>query len=216
MPEASHLALIALAWALYGALHSWLADTGLKDRVTRDWPTLAPGYRLMFNGLALVLLVPPLWLTWAWSGPALWHWPAWLAWPAALATVAGYVWSLRWYDSMDFIGLRQWRGRAADDYCDRLVLSPLHRCVRHPWYSLGLLYIWTRDLNAGWLVAALAVTIYLVIGSRLEDAKLIAAFGDTYRRYRDRVPGLVPLPGRCLSQAEADALTTQGLIDSSS
>lgn len=207
MQDANQLAAIAIAWALYGALHSWLAGLGLKGWVDRHWPRLTPAYRLLFNGLAVVLLIPPLWLTWLYPGAALWHWPAWLAWPAAIATVAGYAWSLRWYDSMDFLGLRQWRGRnGAAVWRDGLVLSPLHRYVRHPWYSLGLLYLWTRDLNAGWLVAVLAVTAYLVIGSRLEERKLIQVFGESYRRYRDRVPALVPMPWRYLRAEEADDL----------
>jgi protein-S-isoprenylcysteine O-methyltransferase Ste14 len=80
--------------------------------------------------------------------------------------------------------------------------------VRHPWYALGLLVLWTRDLNAAWLVAAIAITVYLLIGSRLEENKLIAFYGDAYRRYRRRVPGLVPLPGRSLSAREAGELQT--------
>lgn len=214
MHDTALLAAIALAWGLYGALHSWLAGMDLKDRVGRRWPALMPAYRLLFNGLAVVLLIPPLWLTWAWPGEALWHWPAWIAWPAAIGTVAGYLWSLRWYDGLDFIGLRQWRHRVAvAAWTDNLVLSPLHRYVRHPWYSLGLLFLWTRDLNAGWLVATLAVTVYLVIGSRLEERKLIEVFGDAYRRYRDRVPSLVPLPGRHLSAEEAETLLRPGAAD---
>lgn len=207
MSETTLLAAIALAWAAYGGLHSWLAGNALKAALARRWPALVPAYRLLYNGLAVVLLGPPLWLTWSHPGPALWHWPAWVAWPAALATVAGYLWSLRWYDGMDFIGLRQWRTRAAPDgWRDSFVLSPLHRYVRHPWYSLGLLFLWTRDLNAGWLVTALAVTLYLAIGARLEETKLIETFGDAYRRYRDRVPALVPRPWRYLRAADAPEL----------
>lgn len=211
MPDAALLIAIALAWGLYGALHSWLAGNALKNRLASRWPRLMPAYRLLFNGLALALLVPPLGLTWAYPGPALWHWPAWLAWPAAVASAAGYLWSLRWYDGLDFLGLRQWRARAAPDpWRDSFVLSPLHRYVRHPWYSLGLLFIWTRDLNAGWLVAAVAVSAYLVVGSRLEEAKLIELFGDAYRRYRDRVPGLVPRPWRHLRAEDAPDLLDPG------
>jgi protein-S-isoprenylcysteine O-methyltransferase Ste14 len=201
------LAAIVLAWGLYGAVHSWLAGTGLKHWVGQNRPALMPAYRLLFNGLALVLLLPPLWLTWIYPGAALWHWPGWIAWPAAIATVAGFLWSLRWYDGMDFAGIRQWRNRKTPGgWHDHLVLSPMHRFVRHPWYSLGLLYLWTRDLNAGWLVAMLAITAYLVIGSRLEERKLIEAFGDSYRRYRARVPALIPLPWHYLRAEEAKEL----------
>lgn len=203
----AQLAGIAAAWILYGALHSWLAGNDLKALVGRRWPGLMPAYRLFFNAAATVLLLPPLWLTWSYPGEALWHWPAWIAWPAAIAAIAGYLWSLSWYDGLDFLGIRQWRERrSAGDWRDRLAISPLHRYVRHPWYSLGLLFLWTRDLNAGWLVATLAITAYLVVGSRMEERKLIETFGEPYRRYRARVPALVPMPGHHLDREEAESL----------
>jgi protein-S-isoprenylcysteine O-methyltransferase Ste14 len=207
MSDPAHLIAVVLAWALYGLMHSWLAGTNMKDRVARCWPALAPAYRLLYNAQAIVLLIPPLWLTWTYTGTALWHWPAWISWSAALAVVAGYLWSLRWYDGLDFIGLRQWRARDVGvGWSDRLYLSPLHRHVRHPWYSLGLLFLWTRDLNAAWLVATLAITVYLIVGSRLEDRKLIAVFGEPYRRYAALVPGLLPSFRRHLSAADAAKL----------
>jgi protein-S-isoprenylcysteine O-methyltransferase Ste14 len=194
---------IALAWTLYGVLHSWLASASLKRGVAARWPGAARGHRLVYNILAVALLLPPLWLTQAYPGAPVVAWSPWLAWPVALACVAGYLWSMKWYDGMDFLGLRHLAGaRQADPF----ILSPMHRYVRHPWYALGLLFLWTRDLNAGWLVAAVAITVYIVIGARLEEEKLIAAFGDAYKLYRKRVPSLVPWPGKRLDPAEAAAL----------
>lgn len=201
------LVLIALAWLAYGALHSWLAANQLKQDLCRRWPGLAAGYRLLYNLLALLLLLPPLWLTLRLPGEALWHWPAWVAWPALGLAVAGFVWSLRWYDGLEFLGIRPWRRQTQDPgEGEALAISPLHRYVRHPWYSLGLLLLWSRDLNAAWLVTALVVTLYVWIGSRLEEAKLIAQYGDRYRRYRDRVPALIPNPWRHLRATEVEAL----------
>ncbi len=117
--------------------------------------------------------------------------------------MVGYLWSMKWYDGMDFLGLRHLAGVQRHD---PLILSPMHRHVRHPWYSLGLLYLWTRDLNAGWLVAVIVITVYLAVGARLEEQKLISAFGDAYRLYRKRVPSLIPWPGKRLSAEEARAL----------
>ncbi len=199
------LALVIFAWAAYGALHSWLAGTGLKQRVAASWPQAMPAYRLGFNLLALILLLPPLWLTLRYQGEPLWTWPAWIAWPVAAAVAAGFLWSLRWYDGAEFLGLRQWRTGEGGDR-EALTLSPLHRHVRHPWYAMGLLLLWTRDLNAAWLATAVAVTVYVLIGSRLEERKLEAMYGEAYARYRRRVPGLLPWPGRSLSAAEAAEL----------
>lgn len=203
------LILIALAWLLYGLLHSWLASLALKRWVARNWPQAMPLYRIAFNGLAAILLLPPLWLTVAYSGAPLWHWPAWIAWPAAVIAVLGLAWSLHWYDGGEFLGMNQWRRRAheAQD-TEALTLSPLHRHVRHPWYALGLLLLWTRDLNAAWLLTAVIVTVYVWIGSRLEEGKLIALHGEAYQRYRARVPALIPWPGRSLGKNEASELET--------
>lgn len=199
----SQLFFIVLAWMLYGVLHSWLASTSMKRAVGVRWPTVTRAYRLLYNLLALGLLLPPLWLTWAYSGPLVIDWSPWLAWPATIVSVAGYLWSMKWYDGMDFMGLRHLTGRQTQD---PFILSPMHRYVRHPWYSLGLLFLWSRDLNAGWLVAVITISVYLIIGARLEEQKLIATFGDAYKLYSKRVPGLVPWPGKRLTAAEAVSL----------
>jgi hypothetical protein len=44
------------------------------------------------------------------------------------------------------------------------------------------------------------------MGSRLEERKLIAHFGEVYRQYCQQVPGLIPLPWRWLNKEEADRL----------
>jgi steroid 5-alpha reductase family enzyme len=89
---------------------------------------------------------------------------------------------------------------------ERFHLSPLHRWVRHPWYFLGLVIVWTRDMSAAMFVSALFITAYFAIGSRLEERKLLVYHGERYRRYRERVAGLVPLPWKMLSRAEAGEL----------
>ncbi len=197
--------LIALAWLAYGLIHSWLAGGAVKAWVSRRWPRLAPAYRLAYNAIATLLLIPPLALTLSMPGEVVWDVPGWIAWPAAIAAVAGFVWSLRWYDMGEFLGLAQWRRRDGREH-EGFVLSPLHRYVRHPWYSLGLLLLWTRDLDAAWLTTAVAVTLYLLIGSRLEERKLVERYGEAYRRYQARVPALIPRPGRRLRAAEAETL----------
>ena len=86
------------------------------------------------------------------------------------------------------------------------MISPWHRFVRHPWYTLGLVLIWTRDMNAASFVSAEAITLYFVIGSRFEEHKLVAEFGDRYREYQRKVPRLIPLPWRVLSRDDAARL----------
>lgn len=214
-PSAPQIAALAAAWALYGLIHSLLASLTVKRIIARRWPGALRGYRLAFNGIAAALLAPPVWLTFALRGPLLWEWSgawAWLANGLALAALAAFPATTRYYDMGSFSGLAQWRAGAGQPPHEdgQLRLSPLHRVVRHPWYFLGLLILWTRDMDAARLVSSLCVTAYLWAGSLLEERKLLVQHGARYARYRAAVGGLVPLPGRFLTRTQAEALLAEG------
>lgn len=208
MPPNLHLLLLAALWAVYGGAHSLLASDSAKRRFEARFPNCYRGYRLGYNLLAAVLLVPPLWLMASYPGHRLWQWPPpvnWLIDGVTLLAFAGFVWSARYYDTGEFLGTRQLQKRHTPLHDQvPLCLSPLHRWVRHPWYFLGLVILWTREMDAALLTSAIMLTLYLVIGARLEDNKLVALYGEPYRHYRKKVPGLVPLPWRHLSRQEAE------------
>jgi protein-S-isoprenylcysteine O-methyltransferase Ste14 len=213
----TQLILLTLAWTLYGAIHSILASTALKRHVAQRWPQWQRAYRLMFNATAVLLLIPLLGLTWAWRGPLLWAWTGpweWAANAIALAALATFAWSTRHYDMRTFSGTAQWNGRGdATDDNERLHISPLHRYVRHPWYFLALLILWTRDMDEARLVSTACITAYFWLGSLLEERKLIAHHGEAYARYRQRVGGLIPLPGHTLNEQEARKLVEMARRD---
>ena len=207
------IVLLAFCWLAYFALHSTLASLAAKSRVAANWPNLMPYYRLTFNVLASLLILPILWLTYRNPEPVLWRWQgiaAWLANGLALAALLGFWLSLKSYDMQEFLGLRQLRlhVRKVEDQ-EHFHLSPFHRFVRHPWYFFGLVLIWTRDMGATTLLSSVFITVYFAVGSLLEERKLLVYHGDTYRRYMARVPGLIPLPWKFLSAAEAEALLQQ-------
>jgi len=204
------LTWLTLGWIAYALLHSVLASFAVKNAVARRWPTAAPYYRLGFNIVASVTALPLAWGTYAIPGDMLWRWSgpwAWLANGLALAAIAGFFVSTRAYDMDEFLGLRQIRehDRTTADR-EGFTLSFFHRFVRHPWYFFGLVIVWTRDMNAPMLVSALAISAYFAIGSKFEERKLIAIHGDAYRRYRERVPALLPLPWKTLTAEEARGL----------
>ena len=207
------IALLAFCWIAYFALHSALASLAVKRRVASDWPNLMPYYRLTFNVLASLLILPILWLTYHAPERTLWRWQgiaAWLANGWALAALFGFWLSLKSYDMQEFLGFRQLRARVrkVEDQ-EHFHLSAFHRFVRHPWYFFGLVLVWTRDMSATTLISSVFITLYFVVGSRLEERKLLVYHGDTYRRYMERVPGLIPLPWKYLATEEAEALLKQ-------
>ncbi|BAZ93253.1 membrane protein [Thiohalobacter sp. COW1] len=205
----SQAALLTFVWLLYLALHSLLADARVRRRFETRWPLLERRYRLFYTLQSSLLILPPLALLVLWydRGEPLWAWQGMAGWFAdglALLALAGFAWATRAYDLAAFLGLKAATGHAN---ITGFHLSPLHRHVRHPWYSLGLVVLWTRDMPPALLVTALCITAYLLVGIRLEERKLIDEFGERYREYRRRVPALIPRPWRRLTVEEARRLS---------
>jgi protein-S-isoprenylcysteine O-methyltransferase Ste14 len=56
-----------------------------------------------------------------------------------------------------------------------------------------VLLLWAGDLDVTALVGNGVLTIYIVVGTLLEERKLVHEFGDAYRSYQGRVSMFVPL-----------------------
>ena len=89
------------------------------------------------------------------------------------------------------------RGLAAAD--GPLHTAGLNRLVRHPLYLgllLGLVGFWLLAPSGPRCVFVGCNVAYLLVGTRLEERKLFARFGEAYARYQARVPQLLPLKWR--------------------
>jgi len=203
---------LGIAFIAYFVMHSLLASLSFKRWVHHRWPQRMHAYRLSYNFLAILLLIPLLWFMHQNPGPLIWQWPGLLNWLMKGFTVAaalGFFWSLKSYDNMVFLGVTQWRNRHTvnnADECEQLHISTLHRFVRHPWYFFFIVILWTQNLHLAQLIVYGLVTLYFVIGSHMEERKLIAQYGEAYREYARQVPGLIPLPWRWLNKVEARRL----------
>ncbi len=192
--------LLALGWVAWGALHSLLISPACTAVITRRFPRFCPYYRLAYNGLAVLTLIPLLVFKHILAGEPLFRWDGplalirfgllglslWLAWSGA-----------REYDLAWVGGFRQLRSRCiGDPHATELRTSGILARVRHPWYGSALLLLWTHtgsfdDAN---LTTSLVLTAYVLVGAHLEERKLLRVHGQAYRTYQARTPMFFPWP----------------------
>lgn len=195
--------------ALYGALHSLLASLRAKSLAFEL--TGARGYRfyrLLYNLIVAVTFVPVLALVLFLPDAVIYEIPS----PGRYLLVAGQVVGLGVLmagllhtDLGRFSGLRQAR-EGAGHPLERgqegeLVVTGLYNRVRHPLYTAGLMLVWfTPTMTWNYLALALGVTVYILIGAKLEERKLVREFGSVYLAYMHHTPMLVPKLSRSPSR----------------
>ncbi|MCY4191985.1 MAG: isoprenylcysteine carboxylmethyltransferase family protein [Rhodospirillaceae bacterium] len=81
-----------------------------------------------------------------------------------------------------------------------LVTHGIHRYVRHPMYAALFLVLWGRAFDETALMTAFWSSLYLVIGTRYEERKLLRIYGEDYARYMQAVPRFLSVRGRAWSE----------------
>lgn len=194
-------ALLAIAFFLQ---HSGMLRRSFRARLARVLPGYyQPVLYAILSGVVLSLL-PLLWQ----RGPDLLTLRGplrWLVRGAFFAAMAGMVWgfgSLRHFDPLGAGPvLAHLRSRPAP--ATRLIIRGAYRWVRHPIYSSFLLMIWASpDVTADRLLFNLLWSVWMVVGTRLEERDLAADFGEAYREYQRSVPMLLPRSLRPRAQGD--------------
>jgi methanethiol S-methyltransferase len=112
---------------------------------------------------------------------------------AGLLALAG----ARHYDMLQLLGLRQIMTGASHGVLSesgKLDTSGILGVTRHPWYLAAIILIWAdyRSLTLATLITNVILTVYLVVGTILEERKLVIELGEEYRQYQRQVPMLLP------------------------
>jgi protein-S-isoprenylcysteine O-methyltransferase Ste14 len=187
-----------LAWVLWCSLHSALISISVTEYVKSKIGDSFRYYRLFYNAVSIVTLIPLVYYShtirqayiFRWEGPLVIVPFLLMATSLYLFIVGGrhYSWTHLW-------GISQIRaGRASSSLADNndFVVSGIHRLIRHPWYFGGILIVWACDLSVSTILINMVISIYFIIGSILEERKLVREFGEKYREYQQRVSMLIP------------------------
>jgi protein-S-isoprenylcysteine O-methyltransferase Ste14 len=181
---------------LFALQHSLMARPYFKEWLTRFIPASAErSTYVLFSSLALIAL-----FTW-WEpiGGIVWNVEDPMG-RGVLYALFGFGWSLVLVSTFlinhfDLFGLRQiWLQLRGRPYTALRFGTPgPYKLIRHPLYLGWFFAFWaTPTLSATHLVFALATTAYILIAIQFEERDLVTALGDDYRRYRERVPMIIP------------------------
>ena len=200
------IAIDTLLLAVFAVQHSVMARQGFKKVWTRIVPhCIERSTYVIAATLALALLL------WQWRPLPGILWDLRETTAATILTVLFWVgWAVLLISTclvnhFELFGLAQvwayFRGRELPQPSFRT--PGLYRVVRHPIYFGFVIGFWSAPvMTTGHLMFAIATTGYILVGIFFEERDLIAAYGQTYRDYRRRVPMLVPFFKRSMKAEE--------------
>lgn len=154
-------------------------------------------YRVVYAAFSLITLLPVLWYHYSIPQHIL------LERNLAISLVQGslliygllmFYLGSQVYDMQFFLGITQWKNAKKNKQTTPL---PFHTDgilahVRHPWYSAGIAFIWGfGNITDVYILTRVILTGYFIIGTYLEEKRLIAELGDQYEAYCRDVP-LIP------------------------
>jgi protein-S-isoprenylcysteine O-methyltransferase Ste14 len=185
---------------LFGVQHSVMARGPFKDWLTRLMPeSCERSTYVLMTGVVMLLIVQ------------FWQPMTAVIWRAESDVLRGILtglyfagWTITFaatfmLNHFHLFGLQQSFMHSDPDAGAKVFKTPLfYRLVRHPIQTgVVVAMVATPDLTVGRAVLGGGMLVYVAIGLYYEEKDLLAFFGDTYRDYKSRVPGVIPgLKGR--------------------
>lgn len=190
----------ALLWdgllsALFFLQHSGMVRASFRDRLAVMVPRhYHPATYAVASGIALAAMV----LFWQPSQTVLYRAEGisrLLARALFVFAVVGFSWGVRALGNFDTFGLRPIKAylRGREPRPQNVTIRGPYLWVRHPLYFFMLVLIWSApDVSLDRLLFNVLWTLWIVLGTYLEEKDLVAEFGEKYRQYQKSVPMLFP------------------------
>jgi protein-S-isoprenylcysteine O-methyltransferase Ste14 len=180
---------------LFFAQHSTMIRRSFRQRSGKRVPDHFHGaIYTVASGIVLLLLL----ILWQPVGPVFWRVDGGLRWllrGGFLAAVLCFYWGVQSLGSFDAFGIRSIKAasRGEPSHVPPLAVRGPYRWVRHPLYTCVLVMIWCYPVgSADRLLFNVVWTVWIFLGTVLEERDLVAVFGDAYREYQKTVPMLIP------------------------
>lgn len=193
---------------LFGLQHSVMARSWFKERWTRVIPEPIERSTFVLSSAITLLILAWFWrplptVIWDIDGSA-----AWAIWGVFGLGLGIVILASYQISHTSLFGLQQvydyYRGR---EFSHPPFQTPgLYQYVRHPLMTGILLWFWaTPHMTLGHLLFAGGLTVYILVGTRLEERLLEDIHGEAYRTYRHTIPMFFPRPGTSVDSIPGDS-----------
>jgi len=191
--------LIALMWTGYCSLHSYLISIRFTNMMMRLLKNYYAFYRLSYVLISVILLFPIINITAELDNDIIITYTL----PWSIVRYALIIFSLLIffkafifdYDALSFFGIRQimnFKKKKTINPAEGIKKSGLLGIIRHPMYFALIIFLWCQTFRLSDIVANTVLTAYIIIGTKLEERKLVLEFGASYIQYQKEVPMLIP------------------------
>ena len=195
LSQTAAIGLDAILSLAFFVQHSGLVRRSFRKRLQALVPKQ---YDIAFYAISSGVVLLALVVFWQETSPPLLSLQGILRWllrAVYFLTVIGFLSGLRVLSGYDPLGVKpiveHLQGIVPPS--SPFVICGPYRWVRHPLYFLCLLMIWScPDISIDRLLFNILWTLWMVIGTVLEERDLVADFGQAYRDYQRKVPMLIP------------------------
>jgi protein-S-isoprenylcysteine O-methyltransferase Ste14 len=187
-------ALLAIGWIVYCSLHSILAATSFKKYPHKWMGMHSKFYRLYYSLFSFAGLVVLLYLQFTVTSMPIFVETKTTEILGLIVSAIGALIMVVCI-SKYFFQLSGLKSLIRESAPNELMITGIHKYVRHPLYTGTFIFIWGLLIvypMLSLLITNIIITIYTLIGIRFEEKKLVKEFGDSYKSYKENTPMLIP------------------------
>lgn len=192
--------ILIILWSIWCIVHSGMISDRVTGYLKIRLGTYYRFYRLFFNVTALITLSLVVRYAKGLENQVIFSWDGYwkpLQMLLLILAILLFVAGASKYDMLQFLGLRQiasGKTHATLSKNGEIDTSGILNITRHPWYLAALILIWThfQKMYISTLLTCIVLSIYVIIGTILEERKLLVEHGDRYKAYMRRVSMLFP------------------------
>ncbi len=190
--------LFSLAGIAWCVLHSAMISVSVTEYLKKRLGSAYRFYRLFFNLVSILTLIPVALFAHSIKTQVIFDWGGYMRIGQVVllgTAVLLFVIGGRKYDVRQMLGIKQIKERTSNKALTdtgELDTSGVRGITRHPWYLAVMLFIWGRQMDVSAIILNVIFTVYLIVGTYLEEKKLVGEFGEKYVAYQKRVSMLMP------------------------